>query len=364
MPLQAGRYRVGAPVGHGGTAVVHRGYDRTLRRLVAIKFLGGSRTGVNPALSEARAAARLSHPNIARVYDFGRTGAGASYLVMEYLPDGTLADRLSSAGPLPLAEAARIAADVACALAAAHARGLVHRDIKPRNVMLGPSRTKVVDFGVATTAGASSTGPDGLVWGTPLYLSPEQLRGEPVRPSADVYALGLLLHECLTGSSPWRGTTAEQVIVNRHLQPVPTLPQELGLPPAFLAFYRRCVSPLPAKRPTAQEAAETLRRFTEGHPGASVRPLRRAKAARPPRTRPRLTSPRLARPHGPSPHGTRALATGPRAVAMAGLAMIIALIGVVLGQLTTSAPSDETQHRPAMTATSPSGPSRAPAADA
>lgn len=391
MPLQAGRYRVGAPVGHGGTSVVHRGFDRALRRPVAIKVLARSRTGAHPALAEARAAAQISHPNIARVYDFGRSDTGAPFLVMEYVPGGTLADRLRDTGPLPLAETARVAADVACALAAAHAHGLVHRDIKPGNVMPGPSHAKVVDFGVATAAGSGSVAPDGLVWGTPLYLSPEQLRGEPVRPAADVYALGLLLHECLTGSPPWRGATTEEVLTQRRLQPVPMLPGTLGLPPALVDFCRRCLSPLPAKRPTALEAVETLRHFTGVRPmpflslpqPASTRP-RRLNVTRPDR-RPQATP--LGRPDAISTRradaastrrpdavptrrpittraGRRTRAARSHVVTMAGLAVIVALIGLVIGQLTASAPAEDGHQQPATTATAPSGPSRTPTADA
>ncbi|WP_164842702.1 serine/threonine-protein kinase [Actinoplanes solisilvae] len=267
MTLLAGRYRVGASIGRGCSSVVHHGFDRSLRRPVAIKMMTGlTADGVHTALAEAQAAARLSHPNVARVYDFGEAGTGdgkAPFLVLEYLSGGTLADRLLQ-GPLPFVEAAAVAADVAAALAAVHAYGLVHRDIKPRNVMVGPAGAKLVDFGVAAAAGEKPVDADGRIWGTPAYSAPEQLRGEQSHPSADVYALGVLLHECLTGSSPWQGSTPEHVLVNRHLKPVPTLPNPDDYPAGFADFYEGCVSPRPGKRPTAHEAARALRNFTTG----------------------------------------------------------------------------------------------------
>ncbi|MCO8277647.1 serine/threonine protein kinase [Actinoplanes sp. TRM 88003] len=270
MPLLAGRYRVGAVVGRGGSAAVHRGFDCSLRRPVAIKIMHGpDGAGVSTPLAEARTAASLSHPNVARIYDFGAAvvdGSKAPFLVMEYLPDGTLADLLKRNGPLSLAEAAAVGADVAAALASAHERGIVHRDVKPKNVMLARGGAKLVDFGVATSSHEKPVDADGRVWGTPAYSAPEQLMGERSLPAADVYALGVLLHECLTATPPWQGCSPEQVLIDRHLRPVPTLPSPQDHPPEFVDLYERCLSPRPGKRPSAAEAAQALRRVARGRP--------------------------------------------------------------------------------------------------
>src|SRR5688572_7216995 len=164
MRSLAGRYRVEEAVGHGRSAVVHSGYDRTLKRRVAIKLFSPYRPDSSApsleVLREARAAAALTHPNVARVYDYGEApGDGDQripYLVMEFLEGDTLADRLAATGALAWPRAAAVCADVAAALAAAHARDLVHRDVKPRNVMLTPAGVKVLDFGIAALAGQSS----------------------------------------------------------------------------------------------------------------------------------------------------------------------------------------------------------------
>ena len=265
MRTIAGRYRLEEPVGRGGFAVVHRAYDRTLRRQVAVKLLDSAQT--SDTLSEARAAAKLNHPHVARVYDYGETTAGGrttAFLVMEYVDGETLADRLIRDGPLPWAEAATVCAQVASALAAAHALQLVHRDIKPCNILLAPAGVKVVDFGVAAMAGQRSTDEHGQVWGTPLYLAPEQLRGERCFPPADVFALGLLLHACLTGRPPWSGTGAEEVFTARRLRPVPTLPGPHELPPALVAVHDSWLQPVARRRPGAAEVAAVLRRYVNG----------------------------------------------------------------------------------------------------
>lgn len=228
MKILAGRYRLEEPTGHGGMAVVHRAYDTVLRRTVAIKMLPPERcwdSAFRAAVQrEARAAAQLCHPNIASVHDYGETtlaGTTQPFVVLEFVTGGTLADRLQRKGPLPWREAAGICAGVAAGLAAAHAHQLVHRDIKPANVMLSPAGVKVVDFGVATMAGQAAADDDGRMWGTPAYLAPEQLRHDTVSPAADVYAVGLLLHVCLTGRPPWPGDNATQVLTARRRQTDP-----------------------------------------------------------------------------------------------------------------------------------------------
>jgi eukaryotic-like serine/threonine-protein kinase len=267
MRSLAGRYRVEEPVGHGGSAVVHSGFDRTLKRRVAIKLFSAYRpeTG-GPSLDvlrEARAAATLSHPNVARVYDYGEATEGNErlpYLVMEFLEGDTLADRLAATGAFAWSHAAGVCADVAAALAAAHARDLVHRDVKPRNVMLTPAGVKVLDFGIAALAGQTSLDTQGQLWGTPTHLAPEQLRGEATYPAADVYALGLLLFECLTGTRPWPGTSVGEILAARYQGRAPRLPAIAGLPREVIRLYEACVAEDPARRPPAAEIAEILRR--------------------------------------------------------------------------------------------------------
>jgi serine/threonine-protein kinase len=277
MRSLAGRYRVEEAVGHGGSAVVHSGYDRTLKRRVAIKLFAAYRPDSGApsldVLREARAAAALSHPNIARVYDYGEACDGTErlpYLVMEFLEGDTLADRLAATGAFAWSRAAEVCADVAAALAAAHARDLVHRDVKPRNVMLTPAGVKVLDFGIAALAGQNSFDTQGQLWGTPAHLAPEQLRGEPTYPAADVYGLGLLLFECLTGTRAWPGSTVGEILAARYQRRAPRLPGIAGLPREINRLYEACVADDPAKRPSAAEVAEILRRAAGKAP--TVRP--------------------------------------------------------------------------------------------
>jgi serine/threonine protein kinase len=262
----AGRYRVGQAVGRGGSAMVHRGFDRTLKRRVAIKlfFSYGPYADDSAAdvLREARTAAGINHPNIARVYDFGEViedGERTPYLIMEFLDGETLADRLARTGALEWRRAAEICADTAAALAAAHEQNLVHRDVKPRNVMLTPDEVKVLDFGIAAAAGSNSVDTNGRLWGTPAHLAPEQLRGEATFPAADVYALGLLLFECLTGTRAWPGKTVGEILAARHGRPAPRLPRIPGLPREIIRLYEACTVDDPHQRPSAAAAAETLR---------------------------------------------------------------------------------------------------------
>ncbi|HEU4831783.1 MAG TPA: protein kinase [Actinomycetota bacterium] len=205
------RYELGPVLGQGGMARVHQGLDRQLGRQVAIKVLAPpfDRDGefVERFRREARAAAGLSHPNIVAVFDSG-SDDGTHFIVTELVEGETLADRLRRDGPMPPADAVAVAVDIARALAAAHARGLIHRDIKPGNVMLLPDgRVKVVDFGIARAAGSDTLTNTGVVLGSTAYLSPEQAGGQPVGERADLYSLGCLLYEMLTGHVPFSADT-------------------------------------------------------------------------------------------------------------------------------------------------------------
>jgi serine/threonine-protein kinase len=238
------RYRLERPLGAGGMATVWRAVDLVLDRAVAVKVPMEGRPAefTRRLRQEAQAAAALTHPNITGVYDYGEHDAGpvgwqghVPYVVMELLDGETLATRLSRGSP-PWREAAGICARVADALAAAHAAGIVHRDIKPANVFLTPVGVKVLDFGIAFT-GTS----DGQVMGTPAYVAPELLTGTAPTSAADIYSLGVVLHECLTGAPPTPASTFRK-----------------DTPDEVADLCRECLSPDPGSRPAAAEAARRL----------------------------------------------------------------------------------------------------------
>jgi serine/threonine protein kinase len=260
-----GRYRLTEHLGVGGMSVVWKAHDELLNRSVAIKVLAGPQATTPAARqrirAEARAAAQLWHPNVTNVYDYGESTTESDqcvpYVVMELLPGRTLSQRLA-AGPLPPQAALRICAEVASALAAAHARGLVHRDVKPSNIMLTPSGAKVVDFGLAAVAGQPEIDEDGEIRGTPAYFAPERLTGGEVIPASDVYALGLLIHRALTNHLPWQAETTTQMLnAHAYVEPAP-LPPVDGIPPKVNQVCHRCLAKDPADRPSAGEVAAVL----------------------------------------------------------------------------------------------------------
>jgi len=257
------RYRLDAPLGSGGMAEVWRARDLVLGRDVAVKLLApsfGDRVARARIRAEAQVAARLVHPNIASVYDFGESRHGrrgrVPYIVMELVHGDTLAVRQQGA-PMHWHTAVGIAAQVAAALAAAHACGVVHRDIKPGNVMLARTGVKVVDFGIAAAVGALDESGDELL-GTPAYVAPERFAGRPAAPATDVYALGILLYQCLAGALPWPAyTITELVRAHRELPPTP-LPPIDGLPPDVVELCEQCLSKNPDDRPASLYAAVVL----------------------------------------------------------------------------------------------------------
>jgi len=247
----ADRYELGPVLGEGGMARVHRGYDRHLRRPVAVKVLAPpydrDRAFVERFRREARSAAGLSHPNVVSVFDSG-SYHGTHFIVTELVEGQTLADRLQ-AGPMPSEEAVAVAVDVCRALEAAHARGLIHRDIKPGNVMLLlDGRVKVVDFGIARAAGSDTLTGTGVVLGSTAYLAPEQASGQPVDERADLYALGCVLYEMLTGAVPFRADTPVATMY-RHVNEEPPPPSSIRPVPAGLeAIVMRCLEKDPRRR--------------------------------------------------------------------------------------------------------------------
>jgi serine/threonine protein kinase len=260
-----GRYRLTEHLGVGGMSVVWKAHDELLNRSVAVKVLAGPQA-TDPAArqrirAEARAAAQLWHPNVTNVYDYGESTADSGecvpYVVMELLPGRTLSERLA-AGPLPPRSALRICAEIASALAAAHAKGLVHRDVKPSNIMLTPTGAKVLDFGLAAVAGQPEIDEDGEIHGTPAYLAPERLAGGEVIPASDVYALGLMIHRALTNHLPWQVETTTQMLdAHAYVEPAP-LPPVDGIPLEVNDICQRCLAKDPADRPSAGEVAAVL----------------------------------------------------------------------------------------------------------
>ncbi|WP_053065393.1 serine/threonine protein kinase [Micromonospora sp. RV43] len=259
MRVLAGRYRLVRQVGRGGSAVVWQAVDHLLDRTVAVKLLAPGiaedRRWRGAVRREARAAARLAHPNVAAVYDYGEARLSGlrrvPFLVLQYVDGETVSDRLRRTGPLGWPAGGRICAEVAAGLAAIHDAGLVHRDVKPGNVLLSPEGAKLVDLGVALAVGSETVDRRGEIRGTPSYMAPEQLRGEPAVPACDVYALGLLLTECLTGRSPARPDRPERDCRGAALQIE-------GVPSAVDELRRACLASDPAERPSASTVAESL----------------------------------------------------------------------------------------------------------
>ncbi|GIF13239.1 hypothetical protein Ate01nite_32710 [Actinoplanes teichomyceticus] len=280
--LLAGRYRLVERLGAGGMSVVWRGFDEVLGRQVAVKVLPPS-TSADPSFrrrlrAEAQAAARLSHPHITNVYDYGEAstvdGEAVPYVVMELVDGESLAAVLARVRTLPWHTAVRISADVAAALAAAHARGIVHRDVTPANVMLTASGAKVVDFGISALIGENDTDPDGSLLGTPAYLAPERLDGGQVSPATDVYAVGLLIYRMLIGQLPWDvGTTTALLRAHQYTEPEP-LPPVDGLPPEVDLLIGRCLEKRPADRPLTAELAHVLAGVAALAPAAELSGLR------------------------------------------------------------------------------------------
>jgi serine/threonine protein kinase len=250
----AGRYRLLEPLGRGPMSSVWLAYDDELQRQVAVKMLGPT---ADPARfeREARAAAALSHPHIAALYDYGEE-RGRPYMVLEYLSDGSLEDRLRSGAPLPDAETLRISVEIAAGLAHAHERGLVHRDLKPANVLFdSEQRAKIADFGIARMGDSGTLTEAGTVLGTASYISPEQAAGKAAGPPSDVYSFGVILFRMLTGRLPFVSTNAME-LVRRHRDEQPPRVQDVrpDANPRLAAIVAACLAKNPAERPANGDA--------------------------------------------------------------------------------------------------------------
>ena len=264
------RYRIERRIGTGGMADVFLARDETLGRRVAIKILAERYAQDDAFLErfrrEATAAAGLSHPNIVSVYDRGQA-AGTSYIAMEYLNGPTLKDEITSRAPLPEAEVVNWAVQALDALEFAHRQGVVHRDIKPHNMILtDEGRLKVTDFGIARAANAVQMTEVGSIVGTAQYLSPEQARGLDVGPQSDLYSMGIVLYEMLTGELPFTGDSAVEIAMKQVSDPPPSIRRKNRLVSEGLEqVVMRALSKDPALRHrSARQMADELRRVSRG----------------------------------------------------------------------------------------------------
>jgi serine/threonine protein kinase len=256
------RYRLGERIGSGAVAEVFRAVDERLQRPVAIKvFRGDAAEQLQRHEAEMLTLAALDHPSLVTVFDAGTNADGdRPYLVMQLVDGSTLAEELRR-GPLDSERTARYGAALADALAYVHERGLVHRDVKPGNVLISDDgRVHLADFGIARLVDSAHQTKTGDVLGTPAYFAPEQVAGEPVGPPADVYALAIVLIECLTGRRPFEGTAIE--VAMARLTRAPELPP--GLPAQWRRLLTAMTARAPEARPSAAQVAEGLRQIADG----------------------------------------------------------------------------------------------------
>ena len=275
-----GRYQLLQVLGGGGMAQVYLARDLSLGRLVAVKVLreqyASDPSFVERFQREAQQAARLTHPNIANVYDVGNED-GLHYIVMEYVPGVTLREQIAQGAPLPIDTAVEIGAQIAGALEYAHRSGLVHRDVKPGNVLITPDGVvKVVDFGIAKGASDLSLTGAGMALGTAAYFSPEQARGERVGPQADLYSLGVVLYEMLTGRLPFESDN-DVGLAFKHISEPPVPPRQLNpaIPPQLNAIVLKALAKNPADRfASAAQMEAALRNYVAfGAQNTAVAPV-------------------------------------------------------------------------------------------
>jgi serine/threonine protein kinase/Tol biopolymer transport system component len=276
------RYKVLERLGGGGAGVVYKAEDVKLGRLVALKFLSSYR-GANEAdtrrfLREARASSALDHPNICTVYEIDETEDGRLFIAMSFCEGETLKRKVER-GPLPVAEAARIAAQIASGLAAAHSKGIVHRDVKPANVIVAPDgRVKIVDFGIAKLEDQSRLTRDGTAVGTAGYMAPEQIRGETIDARTDLWSLGVVIYEMVTGRTPFPGENDHERIRGiLSREPTPMSVLRPGIPPLLERIVGHALAKRPADRYPDMEAMGTdllglASGFGVSSPGESLDP--------------------------------------------------------------------------------------------
>lgn len=257
------RYELLEHIGGGGMADVYKAHDTILDRMVAVKILHAQLANDEEFLEkfrlEAKGAARLSHPNIVGIYDVGHD-AGKYFIVMEYIAGETLKKRVQREGRLSVEESLRIAKEIARALREAHANNLVHCDIKPHNILVtADGRVKVADFGIARAVTSSTMTYNGNIVGSVHYFSPEQAKGTKITPQSDIYSLGVVLYEMLTGELPFTGETTVSIAL-KHLQeePKPIGQYDYTLPPMVEAIVQRTMAKNPSERPDSDELIEDI----------------------------------------------------------------------------------------------------------
>lgn len=333
----ADRYRLLSLLGRGGTAEVWKAEDEALARSVALKLVtvqtdeSSARAG-----EEARLLARLSHPYLVPVYDAGTDEQGRPWVVMELVEGETLADTIGR-GPIPSDRTATIGGHVAQALDYVHAQGLVHRDVKPGNVLIGDDgRVRLTDFGIARLVDAARVTSTGMMVGTASFLAPEQVAGEPVGPPADVYALGLVLLECLTGQREYAGSTVEVALA--RLQRSPDVP--VTLPAGWPGLLRAMTAREPADRPTPAQVAAELGAIASGGQATTV-----LAAAAPVADRTQVLSRTTAAPrpeptYAPRPVAAPKRSNGPLVLALLGVVALLAAGVVLLSQQDEQSPTE------------------------
>jgi serine/threonine-protein kinase len=320
-------------------ASVYLAHDDELDRPVAVKILAAhlaSEPGFYERfVREARMAARLSHPNIVQVYDAGEED-DRPYIVMEYVPGQTVADELRERARLEAVRVVDLALQVCGGLEHAHSSGLVHRDVKPQNLLLREDGTvKIADFGIARAAEATNLTQIGSVLGTAAYLAPEQAEGEPVTAAADIYSLGVVLYELLTGRTPYEFQSLAELVVKQREEPIRPLRElEPAIPELLEAVVMRCLARNPDYRPAS--AAELARDLAAASPEPPTVPLPPASGVRATEI---ATAPLRAQP--PPPPNARASTVAPpprrrrlapsRRGLVAALAVVTALAAGIIG---------------------------------
>jgi serine/threonine protein kinase len=352
--LLVDRFVLEREIGSGGMARVFLGKDTVLDRPVAVKVLnpGHDETDIGARFRrEGRTAARLSHPNIVQVYDAGEAeldGKNVSYIVMEYVPGGDLKGLIDKRGNLSGGDLARLGAGAAAGLAHAHERGVIHRDVKPHNVLIDAyGEPKLTDFGIAraldvTTSQATRTG---AYLGTALYSAPEQLQGLKVTPKSDVYSLGVTLYQAAAGEVPFVGTPME--VAGQHIHQPPVWPKDNGVEVGgrIEGLILDCLAKDPELRPTAEEVRDRLREEESRIRKQAMAPAPPAPEPRPTKQAPR-PAPTMSAGSGRSQHRRR----GP--LLLGALALLLILLGLAAYSLfggsadpntASSPPQDEEQ---------------------